>query len=50
MIPCVADSPDVELDFLSLFLDNAVSAFPLALKVGRNVVNMDPETVYDIRE
>ena len=43
-------SPDVELDVLNTILEQAVAAFPHALRVGKTVVQMDAERIYCIRD
>ncbi len=50
MLPCVANSPGVELDTLDTILNRAVAAFPDALRVGHKVLAMDAEDVYSIRD
>ena len=50
MLPCIADSPDVELDVLDKILEEAVAAIPDALRIGRAVISMDAGDIYRIRE
>ena len=35
LLPCAADSPNVELDVMDDLLKKAVAAFPVALSIGK---------------
>lgn len=50
LLPCVTDSPDVELDILNAILNKAVAALPHALRVGKAVLEMEAEDIYHIRD
>ena len=50
LLPCVANSPDVELDVLNIVLSKAVAALPHALRVGKATLEMDADGIYQIRD
>ena len=50
MLPCVTNSPDVELDVLNGILDKAVAVLPHALRVGKAVLEMEADDIYHIRD
>ena len=50
MVPCVTNSPDVELDVLNGIVDKAVAALPHALRVGKAVLEMEADDIYHIRD
>ena len=50
LLPCVAESPDVELDVLNFILERAVAAFPHAIAIGKAVLETDPDDIYCFRD
>ena len=50
MLPCAADSPNVELDVMDDLLKKAVAAFPVALSIGKKIEDLVAADLYLIRD
>ena len=50
LLPCAADSPNVELDGMDDLLKKAVAAFPVALSIGKKIEDLVAADLYLIRD
>ncbi|KAL5499864.1 hypothetical protein EMCRGX_G011329 [Ephydatia muelleri] len=50
LLPCAADSPNVELDVMDDLLKKAVAAFPVALSIGKKIEDLVAADLYLIRD
>ncbi len=50
LLPCIADSPNIELDVLNTILQQSVAAFPHALHIGKAVLATEAEVIYHMRD